>query len=189
MIEMGARPEFDLQPFLESDIDTLVGWIHNEELLVQWAGPRFSWPLTAEQLRQHLAAAIGSDSIRRSFKATSAAKSMLGYIELRLTRLGYSNRSAGLSRILVGPSELRGCGLGKEMIRRVLRIGFEDHGLHRIELAVYSQNEAAIRCYEHVGFKKEGFLRDVTRVGSDYWSEYRMRMLDSEWLALQRPVT
>src|ERR1700674_5854654 len=106
MIEMGARPEFDLQPFLESDIDTLVGY-----------------------------------------------------------------------------------GLGKEMIRRVLRIGFEDHGLHRIELAVYSQNEAAIRCYEHVGFKKEGFLRDVTQVGSDYWSEYRMSMLDSEWLALQRPVT
>jgi RimJ/RimL family protein N-acetyltransferase len=90
-----------------------------------------------------------------------------------------------LSRILVGPSELRSRGIGLEMVRRVLRIGFEEYRLHRIELAVYCQNAGAIRCYEKAGFQEEG-ARDRTCFGSDYRSEYRISILEANGVRSRR---
>lgn len=67
------------------------------------------------------------------------------------------------------------------MVRKIVEIGFEQLGLHRIELVVFDFNEAAIRCYEKCGFVKEGLLRDARRVGNEYWSLYIMSILESEW--------
>ena len=50
------------------------------------------------------------------------------------------------------------------MVQQILIIGFEQLRLHRIELVVFDFNQAAIRCYERVGFRTEGRLRDI--VGS-----------------------
>lgn len=51
--------------------------------------------------------------------------------------------------------EYCGCGIGKKMLQTVLdaakALGFE-----QAELEVISNNEAAIRLYEHLGFKKYG---------------------------------
>jgi RimJ/RimL family protein N-acetyltransferase len=182
MTDFGA-PETELVPFSPSDIPTLISWIPTRESLVQWTASMFSWPLTHEQLEPHIAAASAPDSTCRAFKVMTAGGSMVGYIEL--SRLDWDNRSANLSRVLVGPSELRSHGIGLEIVRRVLRIGFEEYNLHRIELVVYCQNAGAIRCYEKAGFQKEGISRDRTRFGSTYWSEYRMSILEDEWRAQQ----
>jgi RimJ/RimL family protein N-acetyltransferase len=174
-----GAPEVNLAPFSANDIPTLIGWIPTREFLIQWTASVFSWPLTREQLEQYFVAATAPDSACRPFKALTSCSSMVGYIELN--RLDRENRSAVLSRVLVGPNELRGQGIGLEMVRRVLRIGFEEYHLHRIELAVYCQNSGAVRCYEKAGFRKEGVSRDRTLLGSTYLSEYRMAILEDEW--------
>lgn len=106
---------------------------------------------------------------------------MIGCIELN--RIDRVNRNAALSRILVGPSEVRGKGLGRAMIRRSLAIGFEEERLHRIELDVYEQNTGARRCYQRCGFRDEGLIRDFTFVDGAYWRSYRMSILEDEWRA------
>jgi RimJ/RimL family protein N-acetyltransferase len=60
-------------------------------------------------------------------------------------------------------------------------MGFEKFGLHKISLGVFDFNEGAIKCYEGVGFKKEGLLRDSRRVGDSYWNLYEMSILEDEW--------
>jgi len=68
---------------------------------------------------------------------------------------------------------------------QALHIGFDDLGLHRIDLGVYDFNTAAIRCYELEGFVKEGHLRQARRVGDEIWSLDLMGILEGEWRQLE----
>ncbi len=67
------------------------------------------------------------------------------------------------------------------MLWQVLKIGFDELGLHRLSLGVFDFNHAAIRCYEKSGFVKEGLLRDVRKVEGAYWSLIEMSILENEW--------
>lgn len=89
--------------------------------------------------------------------------------------------SARVSRVLVGPPELRGKGAGTSIMHAVLAVAFEELGLHRVELGVYDFNRGAIRCYERVGFKVEGVRRHAARVGETWWDSCVMGILRDEW--------
>jgi len=108
----------------------------------------------------------------------------IGHIEL--ARIDRRNRSATLSRVLVGEPSRRGQGAGLEMVRQALRIGFEHVGLHRVDLVVFDFNASAIACYESAGFAREGCLREARRFGETYWTLVQMSILEQEWRAATR---
>jgi RimJ/RimL family protein N-acetyltransferase len=85
-----------------------------------------------------------------------------------------------ISRVLVAPGH-RGNGIGTKMVEKAVRFGFEELGLHRLELRVFDFNRAAIQCYEKVGFRQEGVLREARRVGNVWWSLVCMSLLEHEW--------
>ena len=172
--------EIALRSFERSDSARLIGWIKSPEFLVQWAGPTFSHPLDEAQLEEYLKGSEGDQPRRRIFKAVEAnTNEVVGHIDL--DHIDLQNKSARICRVLVGEHSARGKGIGTQLVDKILEIGFEQLGLHRIELAVFDFNEAAIRCYEKCGFVKEGLLRDARRVGNVYWSLYIMSILESEW--------
>lgn len=169
-----------LEPFEESDFDRLIQWCLSSDSLVQWGGPAYEYPLTREQLKQHLEHASGASPECLIYKALRDRDgAIVGHGELG--SIDRPNLSAKLQRILVGPMELRGRGLGTMIVRSLLRIAFQDLRLHRVSLYVFDFHESAIRCYERAGFKHEGRLRDVQRHGREYWSAVVMSMLRSEW--------
>jgi RimJ/RimL family protein N-acetyltransferase len=174
--------KIELEPFTKSDIRTLINWVDSPELLLQCASG-FSYPLDGEQVERHLAHAsetLGTTRELRIFKAVDVeSHKSVGHIEL--ARINRENGSARVVRVLVGPRELRGRGTGTQMMREILRIGFLELGLHRIDLFVFDFNQNAIACYERVGFRKEGLLRQTLRVGDQYWNVYLMSILEPEW--------
>ena len=91
--------------------------------------------------------------------------------------------------MLVGKSHERGSGIGQQMIKAILKIGFEELGLHRISLGVFDFNEAAIRCYEKAGFTREGLLRDVRKPKDTYWNLIEMSILEDEWRKNNRSIS
>jgi RimJ/RimL family protein N-acetyltransferase len=46
---------------------------------------------------------------------------------------------------------------------------------------VYEFNQAGIRSYERVGFRREGVLRDYVFVDGRYWNAHTMAILRAEW--------
>ena len=169
----------ELQLFEETDIDRLISWVKSPEFLLQWAGPVFTYPLDWDQLMKHLEGAKGKNPKRIVYKAVDTeTEKVVGHIEWN--NIDRENRSATISRVLAAP-DARGKGIGTAMINEMVRIGFEEFNLHRIELRVFDFNQSAIKCYEKAGFKKEGILRETSRFEDEYWSVYQMSMLENEW--------
>ena len=68
------------------------------------------------------------------------------------------NKSARVGKVLVGDKNVRGKGIGKQLIKKILKIAFDELQLHRVSLGVFDFNLSAIACYEKAGFIKEGLL-------------------------------
>jgi RimJ/RimL family protein N-acetyltransferase len=169
-----------LQPFTEADIDQLMAWVSSEKFLLQWAGPGFSFPLDRGELERNLVKAPQESPTYLIYKAVdSATGKTVGHGEL--LGIDRQNRSATAGRILVGPIQLRGQGVGAQIVSALLQIAFQELSLHRVVLRVLDFNKAGIRCYEKVGFRGEGLLRDVYKVGDQYWSLRQMSILEDEW--------
>ncbi len=172
--------EIELKLFERKDFARLKSWVESPEFLLQWAGPIFRYPLDEAQLEKYIQESESAPPSRRIFKVEDKDDhEVIGHIEL--DHIDRRNRSATVCRVLVGEPSLRRKGIGFQMVRKLLQIGFEEMRLHRIDLVVFDFNEAAIRCYEKAGFVKEGRLRESRRIGSEYWSLYQLSFLEDEW--------
>lgn len=96
-------------------------------------------------------------------------------------RVDIGNHRASYSIGIFVP-ELRGRGFGREATRLIVDWGFRGLGLHRIELEVLTWNERAIRCYQSVGFRREGIGREA-ELYPDGWTDFlEMSLLASKWV-------
>lgn len=173
-----------LDYFTPADFSQLISWIDSPRLLMNWSGPMFNFPLTPDKLTWYLDGAneLGTSDVFIFKAVDSATGATVGHISLG--SLSQKNRSARISRVLVDPT-IRSRGIGQAMLTEVLRFGFEQLGLHRIDLGVYDFNEAALRCYTRAGMHREGLSRDILRYEDEYWSLVEMSMLAPEWQARQ----
>ena len=164
-----------LQPFQRSHMKKLIEWIDSPEFLLQWGGPIFTYPLDEKQIERYI-----EEPDRYIYSVVDQeTETIIGHISLG--KIDRENRSARVGKVLVGASSARGKGIGQRMMRDILAIAFDDMKLHRVSLGVFSFNEPAIACYGKVGFKKDGLLRDLRKMGDDYWSLWEMSMLEDEW--------
>ncbi|RYY97406.1 MAG: N-acetyltransferase [Chitinophagaceae bacterium] len=177
-----------LEYFTAADFDQLIHWVHDEFLLTNWAGSLFRFPLTHDSLQWYLEDTNDpgrSDAL--VYKAVDEESGdTVGHVSLG--GISRKNRSARISRVLVGDTQHKGRGICTAMIKAVLQVGFDELKLHRISLGVYDINRSAIRCYEKAGFVSEGVQRDILRYGEEYWSLREMSILSHEWRALQHEM-
>jgi RimJ/RimL family protein N-acetyltransferase len=170
----------ELRPFTKEDFPRLISWLSSPRLLLQWAGPQlFHYPLDEHQLEKYISDANKEKPASLIFKVVFEQKQqVIGHIEL----VGINNErgTASICRVFVDPS-WRGRGACQGMVRKILKIGFDDYDLHRIELRVYDFNLEAISCYQKVGFLREGLLREAQREGDQYWNVVLMGILKKEW--------
>jgi aminoglycoside 6'-N-acetyltransferase len=66
--------------------------------------------------------------------------------------------------LFLDPS-VHGRGVGTEVVRRVVRMLFDERGHHRITIDPALANLAAIRAYEKAGFTRVGVMRAYERDG------------------------
>ena len=175
--------DITLRAFTKDDIPRLVDWVNSggEDFFVRWAGTAFEYPLTHAQLEAHLAEAEGPEATRRIFTAVDQATGeVVGHAEF--SRIDRKNRSASISRLLVGEPSTRGKGVGKQIVSCLLDVGFGEMTLHRVDLYVLELHVSALSMYKGLGFKTEGHLVEARRAGGRYWNAYYMAMLEEEWL-------
>jgi RimJ/RimL family protein N-acetyltransferase len=77
----------------------------------------------------------------------------------------------------------QGRGLATEGAREMLRVGFEELGLHRIWAGADPRNAASIRVMERLGMRHEAHLVEASWLKGEWVDEVVYAMLDSEWRA------
>ena len=77
--------------------------------------------------------------------------------------------------------DAHGRGLGTETVRTVARWLFGERGHHRITIDPAAHNAVAIRCYERVGFRPVGVMREYERGLDGSWHDgLLMEMLTTD---------
>jgi aminoglycoside 6'-N-acetyltransferase len=78
-------------------------------------------------------------------------------------------RHAGIDLFL--GARWRGRGIGTEAIVLAARYLFEERGHHRLTIDPAAANEAAIRLYERIGFRRVGVMRSYERAPDGSWRD------------------
>lgn len=99
---------------------------------------------------------------------------------ISLFDINWKDRHAELG-ITIGDKDYWSQGYGSDSIRTLLRVAFDDMNLHRVYLRVHADNARGLRCYEKVGFQREGTLRESVFRGGRYHDTYVMSILKPEF--------
>jgi RimJ/RimL family protein N-acetyltransferase len=160
----------------EADLDDFLVW-RNDPELKRFTGPGPFVPVARN-------AAVSDDSNTVQFavcrRDTSA---LIGWIAL--SSISWSNRCAALG-VYIGDPSARGGGFGSAAIGELLRYGFDELNLHRIELEVVDYNQPAIAAYERLGFVLEGRKREFAERDGRRYDLLVYGLLAAEWRSRQR---
>lgn len=81
----------------------------------------------------------------------------------------------------IGEPAYRGHGYGTDALQVMLRYGFRELNLARVQLNVFSYNERAINSYLKAGFSVEGRQRGMLLRDGQRWDFVYMSVLRAEW--------
>ena len=82
------------------------------------------------------------------------------------TKIDTANNSAEIGYVLNPDFHRR--GYGSEAVKQILKFGFEELGLNRIEARFMQGNEASLALMKSVGMTFEGYMRDFIFVKGSY---------------------
>lgn len=132
------------------------------EFVGQWSEERHRATLTAGDARYYVSETEWGE--------------VHGYVILR--GINEDSRAIELKRIVVATPER---GLGRSMLKELMRIAFRELGAHRLFLDVFEDNARARHVYESVGFQYEGVMREAAH-RDGHWCNLRlMSILESEF--------
>jgi RimJ/RimL family protein N-acetyltransferase len=173
-------PMISFLPFDKLDYDQLITWVTDEEMLMQFAGPHFHFPLTAEQFDLSF-----TDKKRIPYKILHIADRVaIGHAEIVLQDAS----TILLSRILIGNMAYRGISLGQPLMNELLLTAFNHPGIQEVSLNVFDWNIPAIKSYKKAGFRiNEG--KTLTRhINGKTWIAINMVIDRRAWESLQKAV-
>lgn len=98
-----------------------------------------------------------------------------------ITRIDRHSDSLDVTKLYIGEKEMRGKGVGEEVMRLLLAYCFTFMHMERVSLDYYTGNKRAQNLYERLGFKSEGVARNATRKNGRYYDLHLMSMLRSEF--------
>lgn len=71
-------------------------------------------------------------------------------------------------------------GLATEMAKALIKFGFEEYKLHRIEAGVATQNKASIRVLEKAGMTCEGIRRKILPIRGEWKDNFHYAILKDD---------
>ena len=95
------------------------------------------------------------------------------------TKIDTANNCAEIGYVLNPDFHRR--GFGSEAVKRILKFGFEELGLNRIEARFMQGNEASLALMRSVGMTFEGYMRDLMYVKGGYKTVGVSSILRSEY--------
>jgi len=158
-----------------ADADALWRWNHDPQVM-RWMDDTYAQPV--ERVRKWL-----EERPRNAYGDLLLGIEALADGQLiGLVMLHDADPEKGIAKldIYLGEKAYWGRGYATDAVRTICRYGFEDMRLHKVTLTVVTENHAARRVYEKVGFVEEGRLRQVFRRDGKWYDMFTMGLLAGE---------
>jgi len=137
-------------------------------------------PGSARKITEIIEKAQSDDPSTITFSVRSLADDkLIGFIAFDGIDWQHGDTYIGIG---IGHPAYRGKGYGTDALRVMLRYGFQELNLYRVQLNVFSYNERAIKSYLKAGFSVEGRQRGMLRRDGQRWDFVYMSVLREEWL-------
>lgn len=164
-----------LRPLEEADLALIRKWVSDPEIMRLIGEVE---PMT-EAAAEEFFRKVQTDENRIWFTIVlTESGSAIG--EAGLLRMFRPWRTTDLS-IIIGEKGEWSKGYGTEAIGLLLDHAFGDLNFHRVAVGVVGFNEAAVRFYEKVGFRKEGVQRDGYYCDGRFCDFVMMSILEDEF--------
>lgn len=174
-----------LRPFKRRDADALAEAIQASlpDLVrwLPWAHRNYGRSDAAAFIRESMVAWKEGRAFDFSIRRPDDPRRHIGNISLWPVSRG--GRNVGEVGYWIRSDET-GAGICTQAAIRVLRIGFEELGFHKIVLRVAVGNVASDRVAEKLGATREGVLREELRIGGEWTDHTLWSILDYEFLAM-----
>ncbi|MNU77863.1 putative ribosomal N-acetyltransferase YdaF [compost metagenome] len=133
-------------------------------------------PKTIQETEAVLSAWISDPKNLVFAMETVDGSEFIGLIGIKLGREKYRNAEIWFKT----HSRFWKQGLTTEAVKRIIRFGFEDLNLHRIEAGCAIGNTGSIRVLEKAGMFREGHTRQVLPLQTGWSDGYDYAILDSD---------
>ncbi len=164
-----------LRELKAKDAPLMLEWMHDAE--IQRSFKRRMADYTIDDVLAFIKKAAFPDAVSTGTDlhfaiVDQADDQYLGTVSLKNIDLENSNAEFAI----VTRKTVHGKGIGHEATISVLKKAFNELGLQRVYLNVFSNNERAIRLYERCGFRPEGEFRNHFIIDGRYvgWKWYGM---------------
>ena len=97
-----------------------------------------------------------------------------------LTYIDWKNRNTEISIYLAG-AKWQERKETKDSIKLLMSYAFEELGLHKVFVEIYSFVDETIRLYESLSFHKDGALRHTVWRNGRWWNSYIYSKLETEF--------
>lgn len=167
-----------LRALEREDLELLHGWWTDPEIAYAMGGRRHvsSIEKTEAWFEAELEKAEPSEG--RTFGIADPGGRLLGTV--RYGAYDTRDRACDVSLYLGDPGN-RNKGYGTSALGVLLDYLFADLGLNRVRLYVHHENAGAIRCYEKVGFVREGICRQMRFFAGRFHDFVLMSVLSGDW--------
>ena len=153
----------------DRDFDVIKNWITDERTHAMWCANRTEYPIREESFRDFLRD-IGLRNGDCPYIATEDDGTVCGFFCYSLN----PETNTGMLKFVMVDPEKRGRGLGKIMLRLAVQFAFEITKADAVKLAVFLENERALKCYEGVGFTEIKTDAGAFRFRDELWGRRSM---------------
>lgn len=165
----------------ETDAEAFARWDGDSEYMRQLDAQPHMMNL-ARKIKEDIEKEQAEDPNTIAFAVrTLAEDQLIGFVAFDGINWRHGDTFVGIG---IGDPIYRGNGYGTDAMRVLLRYGFMELNLARVQLNTFSYNERAIKSYLKVGFVEEGQMRGMLRRNGQRWDFVYMSILHTEWEAL-----
>ncbi len=164
----------------EADAEAFARWDVDSAYMRQLdSGPHL--PGRARKIRESIEKEQSEDPNTIAFSVrTLADDRMIGFVAFDGIKWQHGDTFVAIG---IGDPAYRGNGYGTDAMRVMLRYGFRELNLYRIQLNAFEYNERAIKSYLKAGFVIEGRQRSMLVRDGRHWDFVYMSVLCAEWEA------
>lgn len=137
-------------------------------------------PTNKEVTAVYLDEWIDNYEMRKEFVFTLSSFANNSFIGLVSLKVGNPKYSIGSIWYKLHP-DFWNKGYATEATMAILKFGFKEVGLHRIEAGCAINNIGSIRVLEKVGMIREGHKRKVLPLKAGWSDNYEFAMLEEDW--------